>query len=162
MHEIEITRMLDQLRRAFDGEAWSGPSLMDTLADIKAEQAAARPIPQAHSIWEIVLHVTAWVRTVERRIAQNEKIDLPASENWPPVPSPADDAAWQQTLEHLQEAHRELTGTVAGLYDNDLNRQLASDWDRPQGPSYYVLIHGVVQHNLYHVGQISLLKKAFT
>ena len=73
----EIGRIQDQLQRAFDGNAWHGPSLTALLGDVKPEQAAGKPIPGVHSIWELVLHIIAWERVVVRRLSGEAIVDLP-------------------------------------------------------------------------------------
>jgi uncharacterized damage-inducible protein DinB len=150
----EITRIADQLRRSHEGEAWHGPALEALLAGVSAAQAAARPIPGAHSIWEIVLHVTAWENFVKRRLAGETIVEVPEAENFPPV-TDAGAAAWERTREGLRSAHRTLQEALGRLTDERL-RDIVSG----KGYSVYFMLHGVVQHNLYHAGQIALLKKA--
>ncbi|WP_133271680.1 DinB family protein [Hymenobacter radiodurans] len=158
----ETSRIVDQLQRAFDGDAWSGPSLLTTLQGLNATQAATRVLPTAHSIWEIVLHLTAWIETVQQRIQQDKLIEISAAADWPSVPSGADEAAWQQALADLRHAHTHLIDAVNQLTDSDLDRQLGGPRDHEQGGgvSYYIMLHGLVQHNLYHAGQIALLHKS--
>lgn len=81
----EIARIADQLSRAYSGKAWHGPSLKFLLRGISAEQAAARLIPSAHSIWELVLHIAAWDRVACQRILGGKRTSLPAKENFPEV-----------------------------------------------------------------------------
>ena len=156
----EIERIKDQLRRGFDGDAWYGPSLADALADMPAEQAAARSLPDAHSIWEIVLHVAAWEDAVRTRL-ETGLVDLPAEGDWPAV-TDTSERGWRETLARLERSHRELSETVARLSDHRLEQILGSERDRPTGGgvSVYTTVHGVIQHNAYHTGQIALLKKA--
>ena len=158
----KIQRIVDQLQRAFDGDAWSGPSLGATLQGLSAEQAATQVLPTAHSIWGIVLHLTTWICTVQQRIQEDRLIEVSDATDWPAVPPTADAAAWQQALAALRQAHAELLTAVAELPAADLDRHLGSSRDRPQGAgvSYYVMLHGLAQHNLYHAGQIGLLRKA--
>jgi len=158
----EIQRIVDQLQRAFDGDAWLGPSLGATLQDLSAEQAATQVLPTAHSIWEIVLHLTTWIRTVQQRIQEDRLIEVSDATDWPSEPHAADSAAWQQVQAALSQAHTELLATVADLSAANLDRQLGSSRNRLQsaGVSYYVMLHGLAQHNLYHAGQIALLRKA--
>jgi uncharacterized damage-inducible protein DinB len=150
----ETSRIRDQLERAYDGAAWHGPPLKAVLGSVTAQQAAAKPIPGVHSIWELVGHIIAWQRVVVRRLAGERIDDLPADENFPPV-NEASEAAWTQTLQELDRSHRELAGAVTRLPDAHLNEVV-----RGQSYSIYVMLHGVVQHNLYHAGQIAILKKA--
>lgn len=156
----EIERIKDQMTRGFDGDAWYGPSLSDALADVSVEQAAAKPLPDAHSIWEIVLHVAAWEDAVRTRL-ETGVVDLPAEGDWPTV-GDTSARAWSETLARLERGHRELTETVARLSDDRLEQTLGSERDRPTGGgvSVYTTLHGVIQHTAYHTGQIALLKKA--
>jgi uncharacterized damage-inducible protein DinB len=151
----EIKRIDEQLRRAFEGQAWHGPSLRELLADVTAEQAAARPVPGAHSIWEIVRHIAAWHEGVRRRL-EGEHVELSAAEDWPPAAgTPA--AAWQDALAVLERTHTELRRTMSRLTDARLQEiVIGTDY------SVEVMLHGLIQHDLYHAGQIALLKKAWS
>ena len=151
----EIKRIDDQLRRAFEGHAWHGPALRELLADVTAEQATARPIPGAHSIWEIALHIAAWHEGVRRRV-EGERVELSAEEDWPPVASTSE-AAWQDALAMLERTHTELRRTVSRLADARLQEMVVG-----KDHSVYVMLHGLIQHDLYHAGQIALLKKAWS
>ena len=148
----EINSIDDQLQRAFEGNAWHGPSMREVLADIAAERAAAKPISEAHSIWEIVLHVTAWQVGVRRRL-EGESVELSPNEDWPPV-TDTSAAAWRQALAALERTHTELRRTVSGLADSRLQQKVAG-----KDHSVYVMLQGVIQHNLYHAGQMAVLKK---
>ena len=157
----EIDRIADQLARAHDGDPWYGAPTMVVLRGVTAGQAAHRPIPQAHTIWEIVLHITGWQREVLRRLHTGAGAD-PADGDWPSPPPPSDDA-WQADVARLEAAHRELLDEVRRFPEDRLGEPLggARDLALGAGVSYYVLLHGIVQHNLAHTAQISLLKKAF-
>ncbi len=148
----EVSRILDQLRRAWDGEAWHGPPLWKILAKTTAEHAVARPVPGAHSIAEIVLHVAAWHEAASRQIQGLDYTPSPA-ENWPEATG-LGEPAWQNTLFELRRTFEELCVGVERLKDEQLDQLVAS-----KKYSYYVLLHGVVQHDLYHAGQIKLLRK---
>lgn len=150
----EIKRIQSQLRRAFEGQAWHGPSVRELLADVTAEQATARPLPRSHNIWEIVLHIAAWERVVRRRLEGEITGDLPGEEDWPPVRDQAAEA-WQQALQALERGHQELREAIA-LLDEVQLAELAPGMNY----SIYFMLHGVIQHDLYHAGQIALLKKA--
>jgi uncharacterized damage-inducible protein DinB len=149
----ETTRIADQARRAYAGKAWHGPSLKFLLRGVTAPQAAARPIPGAHTIWELVLHIAAWDRVAAQRIRGGKKTSLPARENFPEV-TDTSDAAWKKTLASLEQANRDLRVAIAACPSNKLDRKLGGgDY------SFYVTMHGAVQHDLYHAGQIAILKK---
>lgn len=149
----EIRRIASQLRRAFDGEAWHGPGVMELLRGVSAAQAAARPLAGAHSIWEIALHVCAWEAEVLRRL-NGESRDLSGDANWPPV-TDTGDAAWQRCVEALEAGHTALRERVKTLTDAQLNETVPG-----QPYDVYFMLHGVIQHGLYHAGQIGILKSA--
>ena len=149
----EASRIAEQLRRAFDGSAWHGPALFELLKDVDAVTAAAKPLPNVHSIWELALHIAAWDDAVRRRLG-GMKLQLTGVENFPRVPRPTI-AAWRNAIAHVRKIHEALVNTVAALPDSRLR-------DRVPGKRYnfYFMLHGVVQHELYHAGQIAILKKA--
>jgi len=149
----EVERIQDQLRRAFAGDAWHGPSLLELLADVDNARAAAHPIAGAHSIWELVLHIAAWDKAVATRLGFSRGY-VSNEENFPDVVDTSE-AAWQKAIETLKENHRELLDAMSkvdeGRFDEPVYEGMSS---------VYVHLHGAVQHDLYHAGQIALLKKA--
>lgn len=155
----EIRAIADQLARAHDGAAWYGAPTMAVLRSVTAQQASERPIPQAHTIWELVLHITAWHREVVRRLRTGVARE-PEFGDWPTPPAPSE-AAWRSALQELRASHRELLAAIERFPAESLDDIVRADPDRA-GTSYYVLLHGIVQHTLAHTAQISLLKKAFT
>lgn len=151
----EVARIGSQLKRASEGGAWHGPALLELLADVPAGQAASRPLAGAHGIWEIVLHVTAWQGFAARALeGESMPTDLSDEENWPPVVD-AGEEAWRAAVAEVGEANRRLRRAVRKLSDDDLDKIVGG-----REYSVYFLLHGVVQHGLYHAGQIALLKKA--
>ena len=153
----EVDRIADQFRRAFDGEAWHGPSVLPLLEGVSAEQAAARPIPGAHTIWELTQHIRAWEGACLRRL-NGDPAQLPDSEDWSDVDDRSE-AAWEKTKQNLVETHQQLLQAIDALDDSRLDQPIM---EHPQIPfsSTYVTLHGGVQHDLYHAGQIAILKKA--
>jgi uncharacterized damage-inducible protein DinB len=149
----ETEKIEDQLRRAYGGNAWHGPSLKEILSGVTVEMAVAKPSGGAHSIWEIVLHIAQWETVVRRRL-NGGVIDLPPEEDWP-VAKVATAEAWKNTLKELEYGNKELRKTVILLTDSDLEKTVPG-----QRYSNYFMLHGVIQHDLYHAGQIALLKKA--
>ena len=146
----EIRAIADQLARAHDGDAWYGDPTMTVLRGVTAEQASRRPIARAHSIWEIVLHMTSWHREVLRRLRTGVARE-PEDGDWPAPPTPTDDA-WRGAVEALESAHRELLAEVERFPADALGEILRAAREAPlgSGVSYYVLLHGIVQHNLAH------------
>ena len=149
----EAKRIQEQLERAFDGRAWHGPAVLELLADVEAGKAAARPIAGAHSIWELVLHIAAWDKAVARRLA-GDRAELPDEEDWPAVNGTSDED-WQLALETLKTCHRELHEAIGHVADARLDQPILEGMT-----STYGTLHGAIQHDLYHAGQIAILKKA--
>jgi uncharacterized damage-inducible protein DinB len=151
MSQIEF--IVDQLKRAYDGEAWHGPALMEILADVDARTAAAHPLGKGHSIWELVLHVAAWEQVVTRRL-QGQATTLSDAQNFGHVER-ENEEAWRAAVQSLQQNHSELIRAVSTLSESRLN-------DRVPGKDYDVrfMLFGAVQHAAYHGGQIALLKRA--
>ena len=146
----------DQIRRAFEGEAWHGDPLAKILRGITAARAAARPIKNAHSIWELVLHVTAWDDVVRRRL-NGAAVRLSGKQNFPPVKDTSE-GAWRKAVENLKQVHSELVKAVAAFPDSRLQDQVPGKAQKYH--DFYYMISGIVQHELYHAGQIAILKKA--
>jgi uncharacterized damage-inducible protein DinB len=159
----EMLRIADQLSRAVNGPAWHGPSLLETLRDVSATDAAARPLPSAHSIWELVAHTTAWLEIVRKRLDGTAPLDITDAMDWPPVAAPEPDAAdesasrrWQSDLARLRRAAEDLQAAI----DSQDDRRLADDLPGSNDTwTAYHTLHGVLQHTLYHTGQIAILKK---
>lgn len=143
----EAARIADQLRRAFEGDAWHGPALLELLKDVNATTAAARPLTDAHSIWELVLHVAVWDKATLQRVA-GERTQPTGTDNFPLAPK-LSESAWRKAVRQLNRTHDALVKTVAALPESRL-------YDRVPGKRYnfYHLLHGVTQHELYHAGRL--------
>jgi hypothetical protein len=146
----ESYRIADQLRRAFKGPAWHGPSLKAILLDVAEDRAALQPRNGAHSIWEIVLHITAWMRIARERLVATAPRHISDDEDWP-RPS----GSWKDALGLLAAEEHALYEAIQDFPDHRLNDPAPAT--EPQ--TYYILLQGVVQHTLYHAGQIILLNK---
>jgi uncharacterized damage-inducible protein DinB len=151
----EIESIADQLKRAFEGHAWHGPSIMEILGDVNAKQAASRPSSAVHSIWEVALHIAAWERAGVMRL-NGERAELKSEEDWPTVNDTGDEA-WKQTLKTLRDSNHELRSAISRLDEARLHQPIVEGMS-----SAYVTLHGIIQHDLYHAGQLSLLKKLTT
>jgi uncharacterized damage-inducible protein DinB len=149
----ETERIADQLKRAVYGEAWSGPSVKEVLEGVSAAAASARPVAGAHSIWELVLHIGAWINIARRRV-EGETVNVTPEVNFPPVVDTSEEA-WKAALKSLEAEEEALRSTIRRLSDEQLDQPV-----RPSGLSVYILLHGAIQHSLYHAGQIPLLRKA--
>jgi len=153
-------RLFRLLDRGYREDPWHGPPTAELLADLDAGVAAARPFPGAHSIWEIVLHMTGWQDEVLRR-TEGAAPGFPEEGDWPEVREPSEER-WQAARDALRASTERLQAAVAGLTEDDLDRKVGVARDRPLGAgvTLYDTLHGIVQHNAYHSGQIALLRRA--
>lgn len=147
-------RVADVIERSVSGPMWHGPALADLIGDVSAGQAAEHPVAGAHSIWEIVLHITAWTEIVRQRLAGSAKDDPPTDVDWPPVRDSSAES-WRAAVERMKEAHRELAEDVAKLDDATLIGRVAG-----KDHTVLTMVHGIVEHDAYHGGQIAILKRA--
>ena len=153
-----IVSILDQ---AYDKPSWHGTNLRGSLRGVTAEEAAWRPAPERHNIWEIALHAAYWKYTVLRQIRGEKRGSFPlAGSNWFPRPDPAncDDSggAWKSDLDLLGDMHRRLRAAAAAMPADRLRHV-------PDGSkfTYSALLRGVAMHDVYHAGQIQLLKRQY-
>lgn len=157
----EITRLAQQLDKTFSGDAWYGPPLEAVLSGLSAEQAATSPVVGAHGIWEILLHLSAWEGAVLHRLTSGY-VSLPQEGDWPEISEPTE-TDWALAKEWVFMRHRELVECVANLPESRLDERLGQQRVLETGGGVTVAetIHGVIQHNVYHIGQIVILKKHF-
>jgi len=155
----EAARLIDQFTRAHDGDPWHGSPVKEVLRGVTAEQASRKPANGAHSIWELVLHMTGWRNEVAAR-ATGKPAGSPPEGDYPEVGDPTP-ARWQAALAALDASHQNLVKVVRDMSDEQLWTPTNDPRDRPLGTgvSYYELLHGIVQHDAYHAGQIAILKK---
>ena len=155
----EIARIVDQLEREHAGDPWHGSPLAVILDGITWEQAAARPVAGAHSIWELVLHMAAWKNEVRHRLS-GEPAGEPEEGDWPAVAAVSPET-WTAAIERLELAHRLLVSAVKEFPEQNLYIPIndAREQVPGAGTTYYELLHGIVQHDVYHAGQIAVVKK---
>ena len=149
---VDMEVIADQISRAFRGESWHGPSVREVLAGVSAEVAAAHPVAGAHSIWEIVLHIIGGYNLVLRRV-RGERVQLAPEEEWPLVVEVSSDA-WRESQQTLEQLNQQLQSAVRAFPAERLSQELGSEY------SAYIQFLGAPQHDLYHAGQIVVLKKA--
>jgi len=145
----EIDRIAKQLERTYSGDAWHGPSLRKVLEGIGESEAKARPIPDAHSIAEIAA-VLAWREEAVRRLA-GKGGDVPVRGDWPEA------LGWTELLDALDRSQNALTEKVFELDEAILEEKVEG-----RRESHYVLLQGIIHHDLYHAGQIAILKKVLS
>jgi uncharacterized damage-inducible protein DinB len=154
----ECLRIADQLYRAFEGDPWHGPPLQEILSGLTESQASKRVLANAHSIWELVNHVEICERAALGAVSGTPmpKSLAPPEAQWPPT-SPGNNDAWKAAVNQLFATNTKLCNAIRNLQDSQLK-------DTVPGRSYdfYYLFHGIVQHGLYHGGQMAILRKALT
>ena len=148
-----VASLLQQLDEAFDVRSWHGTNLRGSLRGLSPKVAAWRVSPRRHNIWELAVHAAYWKYAARRRLTGARRGDFPLSgSNWFPRPVKATAAAWQADLALLAEEHARLRAAIAKLRDSDLSRRLGRG-------TVGFLVRGVASHDLYHAGQIQLLKR---
>jgi|SRR5688500_11389155 len=157
----EVERIIDELERAICGDAWYGDPVMTVVGRVPFAKANGKPPGGAHSIREIVRHMTAWTNEVRRRLN-----GVPAAEpkegDWPPA-SGKGAAAWAAEVDALVGAHNALILDMRKLTDAQLYEPTRDPRDKQTGAGVtrYVLLHGLAQHHAYHSGQIAILSKLY-
>jgi uncharacterized damage-inducible protein DinB len=149
----EIEEIIEELKNIHNGNAWYGASLKDALDGITSDQAAARPLKQAHSVWEIVAHIAGWEDVFRRRL-EGQIIGEPEAGDFP-VPADSNETTWNVMLKTLENTHRHLLETTEKLSDSMLNTKITG-----KDYSYRFLLRKTADHKVYHSGQIALLKNS--
>lgn len=147
-----LLQMLDQ---AFKAPSWHGTPLWGTLRGVDWRDALRRPGRGRHNIWELVLHTAYWKYIVRRRLKHDPELQFPRlGSNWLPLPAKPGAADWGRDLALLKEQHRLLRTTIARFPEAQLPRRAwKSRW------SNVANIYGIASHDLYHAGQIQLVKR---
>ena len=149
----EMQRIRDQLRRAVMGGAWHGPSVSEAIASLSHERGWRRLTPATHAPVELVLHIAAWLEIARRRF-EGEVVTPTTADDWPGAPA-ASPTAWQAGRDRVFEAHSALDEAIARADDRRLAELIPG-----QDSDIYHLLHGVLQHCIYHAGQIQLIARA--
>jgi len=146
--------MAEAIERSISGPMWHGPSLADLLGDVPAVDAAAYAVARAHSMWELVLHMASWTEIVRQRLSPAAPPEPTPEQDWPPVRDQSPEA-WRAAVERLKAAHRELAEDVAALDDAVFVARLPG-----RDHTMIAMLHGIIEHDAYHGGQIAVLKRA--
>ncbi len=151
----QIRLLLRELDQAYDKKAWHGTTLRGSLRGLTVKEARWRPARGRHNIWELVLHAAYWKYIVLRKLSGDSELKFPrAGSNFPRLPKKADSKAWAKDVRLLQERHDLLRKTVRDFSASRLHaRSAKSIWNNVDH------IHGIAAHDLYHAGQIQLLKR---
>jgi hypothetical protein len=150
-----VAMLLEIVDQAFDHRSWHGTTLRGSLRGLTPEEALWRPGPKRHNIWELTLHTAYWKYVVRRRLAGEAVGSFERKpSNWPEIPDPANGSAWKRDVGFLESEHRKLREVVRGLSPAELSLR------SPRGVwTYAEEIHGIAAHDLYHTGQIQLIKR---
>ena len=148
----EVDRILDQYDRAMNGDPWHGDPVWRILEGLTPDEAATYARANAHNIWELVSHMTFWETVVYRRL-KHLPAKSPDKRNFPATPEVTAEN-WNKTLRDFRQSNDDFRAALAELEDAILDHPLPG-----RNKSAYVEVHGVIQHNLYHAGQIALLRK---
>ncbi len=155
MNNTEISRIIIMLQNTYNGAAWHGPSVMEVLNKINVEQAF-HSSEHIHRICELVQHITAWRTFAIKRLQGEQHYEVSQSENWKFYKN-KDTAAWEEIKSNLSKSQETLLNVLINLTDEMLNDEVDG-----KAYSYYTLIHGVIQHDLYHLGEIALLAREYS
>ena len=157
----EISHIVRELEHAHAGNPWHGPSRAAVLADVSVDEAARRPSATGHGIWALVLHMRAWTGEVARRVREGQP-RLPVDGDWPSPPTPTAEA-WRAALAELEQAHRDVVVAIRAITPDRLDERAGTSdaADVGSGVTCRVMLHGLAQHDAYHTGQISLLKRLY-
>ncbi|MBA7622335.1 hypothetical protein ES703_29711 [subsurface metagenome] len=140
-----------------EGGAWHGPSLMESLKGVDVGQATVRPIEGRHTIWEIVNHCTYWMESVDKALHGEVMESIPETEDWVGMGETADD--WKRDLERMDQTYEKLQETIEG-FEGDLDAMVGAQFGENFFQfSHRKMLHGVADHNIYHAGQVSILKR---
>lgn len=158
----DLERIVGELRHAHTGDPWHGPSRAAVLADVTADEAHRSPGPQAHSIWELVLHMRVWTSEVARRLREGNP-RMPVEGDYPAPPVWPSETAWHAAVASLDDAHADLLASVVGVGNGGLDAPIGQTRDAPLGTGVTrrATLHGLAQHDAYHSGQIAILKKIY-
>lgn len=151
----QIALLLTLIDESFQKKAWHGPNLRGSIRGISAKAAARRPSPKRHNIWEIVVHCAYWKYIVRRRILDLQKGSFACKgSNWFRRPETLDENSWRKDIALLEKEHRAMRAAIASLKDSAL-----STIPRGSKVSNRAIISGIASHDVYHAGQIQLLKR---
>jgi len=144
-----LSLLLANLDAAYDQRGWHGTNLRGALRGLRVEEVLWRPAPGRHSIWELTAHAAYWKYAARRRLRGEKRGGFPLKgSNWFASGAHVDEKDWRELLRLLDDTHRQLRETIAALTDAEL-----------RDPKQLRLVYGVAAHDVYHTGQIQILKR---
>ena len=162
-HELmtdELRLIAGAVHHMYEGPTWHGPSVREALDGVSANDARARMLPEAHSIYELTHHLAAWVGEVERRLRGNTPGD-PVDGDFPPTGIEVDETTWRAVQIQLRDRHHALVEAILAFQASRLGEPVGNTLDASLGTgrTYREMLRGVIEHDAYHAGQIVLLRK---
>ena len=155
-----LSSLVADLRRIYEGNAWHGPGVLDAITGVTAAQAASRPIPGAHTIYELTHHIAAWIGETTSRLQGNAP-GMPDDGDFPDRSTTVDDTTWSDVCARLERRQAELLEAVAAFDPDRLDEPVKPENRNADGPvTFRALLSGIAQHSAYHAGQIVVLRKA--
>ena len=147
----EVKFLIDQIKTTFNGDSWHGPNLVKTLNGIDKDQASTRTVGERHTIWELTDHITFWLEEVQKSVKAKKNLEH-SGNDWPRMG--ATEADWKQSVNRLEAAVNMLVGELSTWKNSDLAETV------PEAKfTFKQMLHGIIHHNLYHAGQINILRK---
>ncbi|MDP9268774.1 MAG: DinB family protein [Acidobacteriota bacterium] len=154
----ELERLADQLHRALTGDPWYGPAIREILRGVAAKQASARPVAGAHSIWELVHHITSWLKMIDSAVHGKPLLPWPSPAmekfDWPRV-TKTDAAGWVRAQRDLYDVGEKLRRSIRAFDPKRMRDKVPG-----RTSNFADALPGIVQHTVYHAGQIAILKNA--
>jgi len=147
--KTEIQKIINTLKHTYEKDAWHGPSVKEALADVSAEQAFSH-VENSHSIIELVAHMTTWRNYVTEKLRGNDSFEVSDEQNFP------DEKDWNRALANLERSQKNLIKALEETPDERLQQIIPNSKFK-----FYTMLHGIIHHDLYHTGQIQLIKKTF-
>ena len=148
MKEV-LALLLANLDHAYDRRGWHGTNLRGSLRGVTAEQALRRPAKERHNIWELTAHAAYWKYAARNKLQGGKRGSFPMKgSNWLPSPASADEKSWRALIQLLDQEHRLLRAAIESIPDADL-----------RDAKKLRLVYGVAAHDIYHTGQIQLVKR---
>ena len=147
----EVKLLYDQIETTFRGKSWHGPNMIQVLEGVSADKARLRPLSERHNIWELVNHMNYWMRAALYGLNGGEVPKPEGVEDWPPVGLTEEE--WRESVADLERTVNAILNALMGFSTINLEENVPE-----KGYNYRSLLHGVLHHNLYHMGQIAVLR----
>jgi len=147
--KTEVQKIINILKHTFEKDAWHGLSVKEALADIPSDAVHTRA-GNSHSIIELVAHMTAWRNYVTEKLKGNDTFEVSDEENFP------NESNWESALANLNRSQEDLLHALEKTSDEKLQEIVPN-----KKYKFFTMLHGIIHHDLYHTGQIQLIKKTF-